>query len=117
MAAEQKQALAVFNHGVMFAIDEARLTEPIALSARSIASYKKQENDGAPKWPKTRRDLFESAQEGWRDACLSDCLANWERIDQEDDDPVFQTVFDCSGGEEVTKEPVRRQTRCGPGMR
>lgn len=99
MAAEQKRVLAVFNNGVMYAINEARLTEPIALSARSIALYKKQERDDAPKWPKTRRELFEAAQEGWRDACLSDCLVNWERIDTDDNDAVFQTIFDCSGGE------------------
>jgi hypothetical protein len=113
MAAEQKQALAVFNHGVMFAIDEARLTEPIALSARSIASYKKQEQAGAPEWPKTRKELFERARHGWQTACLSDCMNEWEPVD-EDDDKTYPTVFDCSGGEE---ERPRRRPLCGPGMR
>lgn len=115
MAAEQKQALAVFTNGVMFTIDEARLTEPIALSARSIAAYKKREQPNAPEWPKTRKELFERAQHGWQSACLVDCMNEWEPLNEDDQgDTKYLTVYNCAGGEE---ESARRRPLCGPGMR
>lgn len=116
MAAEQKQALAVFDDGVMFVIDEERLTEPIALSARSIKIYKAQEKPGAPEWPKTRKELFERAKHGWQNACFADCMANWESLDDDLGGTEYFTIYNCGGAREE-EASVRRRPLCGPGMR